>query len=296
MVGFVVVAIVGLAAQLVDGALGMAYGVTSSTLLLTVGLAPAAASATVHLAEIGTTLVAGVSHWRFGNVDWRTIAWIAAPGTLGAFVGAVGLSWLPGDAVKPWVAGILILLGIYVLTRFARPRPERTGGKPAKKSALRGTWLIPLGLVAGGMDAIGGGGWGPVGTSSLLASGRLEPRKVIGSIDTSEFAVTIGGSIGFLVGLGLADISWTQVGALLLGGVVAAPLAAWLVSRLPTRILGVGAGGLIALTNARTLLDALGVPTPWPAITYAALVIVWAGALYLAIHLTRRTPTPAAAH
>ncbi|MGH3097695.1 MAG: sulfite exporter TauE/SafE family protein [Streptosporangiales bacterium] len=278
---FVLFAIAGLVAQLVDGSLGMAYGVTSTTLLLTAGLAPAAASATVHLAEIGTTLMSGAAHWRFGNVDWRTIGWIAGPGALGAFLGALLLSSLPVEGSTPWIAGLLIALGLYVLLRFTRREPVRTARK------VRSAFLVPLGLVAGAMDAVGGGGWGPIGTSTLLASGRLEPRKVVGSVDTAEFAVTIGGSAGFLVALSSADIHLLEAAALLAGGLVAAPLAAWLVRVLPTRILGAGAGGLIVLTNARTLLGAVGAPDPWPAVTYTVVIASWACALLVAVRLTR---------
>src|SRR5918996_1054425 len=162
--------------------------------LVGVGTAPAAASATVHLAELGTTAVSGVSHWRFGNVDWRTVRLMTFPGAVGAFLGAVVLSSLSGDTARPWVAAILMVLGVYVLFRFlgkARaPRPR--AGRP-----LPSGLLAPLGLGAGFLDAVGGGGWGPVGTPTLLASGRMEPRKVIGSVDTGEFLVALGASLGF---------------------------------------------------------------------------------------------------
>jgi len=194
---------VGVLAQLIDGALGMAYGLTSTTLLVAAGTAPAAASATVHLAELGTTAVSGVSHWRFGNVDWRTVRWMTFPGAVGAFGGAVVLSSIDGDTAKPWVAAILSVLGVYVLYRFlGRPR----GPRPRAGHPLPSGLLAPLGLGAGFLDAVGGGGWGPVGTPTLLASGRLEPRKVIGSVDTGEFLVALGASLGFLVSL-----SWRQV-------------------------------------------------------------------------------------
>ena len=198
-------ALVGLGAQLVDGSLGMAYGVTSTTLLLVIGTNPAAASATVHLAEIGTTLVSGVSHWRFGNVDWKVVAKIGIPGAVGAFAGATFLSNLSTEPAAPLMSLILLALGIYILVRFTLAGCRRaTSGKP-----LRKRFLAPLGLVAGFIDATGGGGWGPVGTPAILASGRLEPRKVIGSIDTSEFLVAVAASLGFLLGLGSQGIDWT---------------------------------------------------------------------------------------
>src|SRR5918996_6553946 len=261
---------VGVLAQLIDGALGMAYGLTSTTLLVAVGTAPAAASATVHLAELGTTAVSGVSHWRFGNVDWRTVRIMTVPGAVGGFFGAVLLSSLDGATARPWVAGILSVLGVYVLFRFlgrARgPRPARTG-RP-----LAAGLLAPLGLGAGFLDAVGGGGWGPVGTPTLLASGRLEPRKVVGSVDTGEFLVALGASIGFLVSLSWRQVPLTLVLLLLAGGLIAAPLAAWLVRRLAPRKLGVVVGAAILLTNTRTLASTFGIHGAWRAALYLGIV------------------------
>jgi uncharacterized protein len=245
----VLLALVGLAAQLVDGSLGMGYGVTSATLLVAAGIGPAAASAAIHFSEIGTSLVSGFSHHKLGNTDWRTVGVLALPGFVGAFAGATLLVNLDTDVAVPVVAGLLIALGTYVTWRFLSPHRLRFGSRPSAR------FLTPLGLFAGALDAVGGGGWGPVGTSSLLASGRLEPRKVVGSVDTAEFVVAVGGSLGFLVGLGTQGIEWGYVAALMLGGVVAAPLAAVLVRYLPARVLGVAAGGLIVLTNLQTLAD-----------------------------------------
>jgi uncharacterized protein len=249
-----VLGFVGLLAQLVDGSLGMAYGVTSSTLLLAAGVAPAAASAAVHFSEIGTSLVSGFSHHRLGNVDWRTVGILAGPGFVGAFVGATFLAGLDAATAKPWVAGILLALGCYVIWRFL----VLGGRRPTFKTRPSTRFLVPMGLAGGTLDAIGGGGWGPVGTTTLLSSGRLEPRKVVGSIDTSEFVVAVGGSLGFLFALTHAEIPWDYALALLAGGVIAAPVAAWLVRTLPARVLGVAAGGLIVLTNSTTIAEALG--------------------------------------
>ncbi len=196
----IVLGVVGLIAQLIDGSLGMAYGVTSSTLLLAAGVAPAAASAAVHFSEIGTSLVSGASHHKLGNVDWRTVSILAVPGFVGAFLGATLLSNMDAAVAKPVVAVILLSLGFYVVYRFLR----LGGARPTFKGHPSAMFLAPMGLVAGTLDAVGGGGWGPVGTTSLLSSGRLEPRKVVGSIDTSEFVVAVGGSLGFLIGLGAA--------------------------------------------------------------------------------------------
>jgi uncharacterized membrane protein YfcA len=262
---------VGVLAQLIDGALGMAYGLTSTTLLVTIGTAPAMASATVHLAEMGTTAVSGFSHWRFGNVDWRTVRLMTFPGAVGAFLGAVVLSSLNGETAKPWVAGILCGLGVYVLFRFLG---KARGPRPATGRPLSGGLLAPLGLGAGFLDAVGGGGWGPVGTPTLLASGRMEPRKVVGSIDTGEFLVALGASVGFLVSLSWREVPLGPVLLLLAGGLVAAPLAAWLVRRLAPRKLGVIVGAAILLTNARTLASTFGVIGAWRAAMYLAIVAV----------------------
>jgi uncharacterized membrane protein YfcA len=268
-------ALVGLGAQLVDGSLGMAYGVTSTTLLLAVGASPAAASATVHLAEIGTTLVSGASHWRFGNVDWKVVAKIGIPGGVGAFAGATFLASLDTSVAAPLMSAILLVLGLYVLIRFTfRGLNKQNLGKPMRKR-----FLGPLGLVAGFVDATGGGGWGPVGTPAILASGRMEPRKVIGSIDTSEFIVALAASLGFLFSLGSQGIDATWVAGLLIGGVIAAPIAAWLVRHVPPRLLGSAVGGIIVFTNTRSLFNAFEVADAvrWP--VYAVIVLGWVAAV-----------------
>ena len=274
----ILLGLIGLAAQLVDGSLGMAYGVTSSTLLLTAGLAPASVSATVHLAEIGTTLASGASHWRFGNIDWRVVGFMAVPGGIAAFLGANVLT-ASGEAAEPVMSALLLLLGIYVVWRFLR-LPDR---RPSFSGKVPGFLLVPLAMVAGFMDAIGGGGWGPVGTPTLLASGRIRPRKVVGSIDASEFVVSLGASAGFLLALGHTGINLPFVLALLIGGIIAAPVAAWLVRLMAPRILAVGAGGLIIFTNARTLLSIDAVDTVLPAAASAiillAIAALWAAAL-----------------
>jgi len=279
----IVLGVVGLIAQLIDGSLGMAYGVTSSTLLLAAGVAPAAASAAVHFSEIGTSLVSGASHHKLGNVDWRTVSILAVPGFVGAFAGATLLSNMDAAVAKPIVAIILLSLGFYVVYRFLR----LGGARPTFKGHPSAAFLAPMGLVAGTLDAVGGGGWGPVGTTSLLSSGRLEPRKVVGSIDTSEFVVAVGGSLGFLLGLGAAGINWGYAGALLAGGVIAAPIAAWLVKKLPARVLGTAAGGLIILTNSKTLLDSLGVPGVATAGTAAVIFVLWVSAIVWAVKQER---------
>lgn len=260
------IAVVGLIAQLIDGSMGMAYGATSATLLIASGMVPALASAAVHLAELGTTLVSGASHWRLGNVDWRTVRLMALPGGAGAFLGAVLLSSVDGASARPWVAGILLLLGLYIVYRFLRRPSIRQTDVPLPSRFLRS-----LGAGAGFIDAVGGGGWGPVGTPTLLASGRMEPRKVIGSVDTAEFLVALGASVGFLVSLRSEEIPVAAVAMLLVGGVVAAPLAAYLVRVVSARKLGVLVGGAILVTNARTLALTFGLGAAPRALLYAAI-------------------------
>ncbi|MER6178700.1 sulfite exporter TauE/SafE family protein [Streptosporangium sp. NPDC001681] len=286
MRALILLGLVGFAAQLVDGSLGMAYGVTSTTLLLAIGTNPAAASATIHLAEIGTTLASGVSHWRFDNIDWKVVAKIGLPGAVGAFAGATFLSGLSTEVAAPVMSIILLALGVYVLVRFtAFGLPRGNLGKP-----LRKRFLAPLGLVAGFVDATGGGGWGPVGTPAILASGRLAPRKVIGSIDASEFLVAIAASIGFFVGIGSENIDFSWVAVLLLGGVIAAPIAAWLVRHIPPRILGSAVGGVIVLTNVRTLLrsDWVDASGGVQAAAYIIIAVIWAAAIAYSLREYRR--------
>jgi uncharacterized protein len=279
MQSLVLLVIAGIIAQLVDGSLGMAFGVTSTTLLLLIGVAPVLASTSVHLAEVGTCLASGISHWKFGNVDRSMILSIGVPGGIGAFVGAVFLTSLSAEAAKPVVAVILFGLGIYILIRFAFGRTKNV----VKVRPIPKKFLTPLGLVAGFVDALGGGGWGPIGTSTLLSSGRMEPRKVVGTVDTSEFIVAASASVGFLLGLSFAEVPWHIVGALLVGGVIAAPTAAWIVRHLDARILGTAVGGWIILTNANTFLKAVGFSGNVALPVYAAAISLWAVALYFSI-------------
>src|SRR5262245_26000700 len=284
MRNLLVLATVGLIAQLVDGSLGMAYGVTSSTMLIAVGIAPSAASAAVHLSEVGTTLVSGAAHWRLGNIDWRIVSIIALPGGIGAFIGATLLSNMDADTAIPIVSVILLSLGVYVLWRFL----ALGGRRPQFKGRLSAAFLTPLRGVGGVLDAVGGGGWGPVGTTTLLSSGRVEPRKVVGSIDTSEFVVAVGGSVGFLLALGSEGVNWAWAGALMIGGVIAAPIAAWLVKIMPARILGVAAGGLIVLTNIQTFMEWAGISGGMIILAAVLWTLVWAQLIVVAVRAEQR--------
>ncbi len=284
MRSLILLALAGFVAQLVDGSLGMAYGVTSTTLLLAVGLTPAIASASVHIAEVGTTAASGVAHWRFGNIDWSKIVWMAVPGAIGAFVGAYLLSSISAAAAEPVMAIFLFVLGGYVLAKFAFHRASNI----VTKKPIPRKVLPPLGLFAGFMHAVGGGGWGPISTPTLLSSGRMEPRRVVGTVDTSEFLVALSASIGFLFGLSMAEIPLGVVGALLAGGLVAAPLAAWVVRLLNARILGTAVGGFILVTNAQTFFSTVGIEGALSVAIYAVIVAVWLVALSFAIVSARQ--------
>jgi uncharacterized membrane protein YfcA len=284
----IILALIGLAAQLVDGSLGMAYGVTSSSLLLMFGIAPAAASASVHMAEVVTTAASGVSHIKFGNVDKQVVFRLIIPGSIGAFIGACFLGSIPGDIIKPYVSIFLLILGFFVLYRFLfkfnLPK-QPVSAKMGKKH------FVPLGFIAGFFDATGGGGWGPIATPVLLTSNRMEPRKVIGSVDTSEFAIAVSSTLGFLITLGWTQISFQWVAALIIGGLIAAPIAAWLVKMIPTNLLGTLVGGIIIITNIRTLLGALDVSHTISIFTYLVLLSLWAAALVNVIIKMKRSNT-----
>jgi uncharacterized protein len=273
-----VVVAVGFAAQLVDGALGMGYGVLSMSLLLAAGLVPAVASATVHIAKIGTALASGLAHWRFGNVDGTITLLLGIPGAVGAYVGAVVLSGLTLSAARPYVSLILLALGGVIIVRFLHGRRVRRAAETAAVEAVatetvateapdetpkRPRWmLIPLGLIGGFVDASGGGGWGPVTTSTLVASGRLAPRTTIGTVNAAELAVAVAASVGFLHSLGSAGVRWDVTAAMLLGGVLAAAPAAWLVRHINERSLGLAVGVLILVLSAESVLSLLQLPEP----------------------------------
>ncbi|EHI11123.1 sulfite exporter TauE/SafE family protein [Mycolicibacterium thermoresistibile] len=283
--------LVGVGAQLVDGALGMAFGVTATTLLVLSGLGAAQASAAVHLAELGTTLAAGLSHWKFKNIDWPMVVKLGGPGAVGAFLGATVLSSLSTEKAAPLMAAILVAIGAYVLLRFSLRNPPvlRRGSTPHSAR-----FLSPLGLFGGFIDASGGGGWGPITTSTLLSRGKTAPRTVIGSVSASEFLVAASASLGFVVGLREEFIhNLPVVAGLAIGGIIVAPFAAWLVSRVNPALLGTAVGGLIVLLNSQRLVTFFGVTWPWSSALYALIVMVWAALMLHAWRLSR-LPQPAA--
>jgi uncharacterized membrane protein YfcA len=211
------------------------------------------------------------------------VGWLALPGGIGAFLGAVALTSIPADTASRWIAAFLFCMGIYILVRFI------VGWRPTSGTTHRvsGRFLVPLGFGAGLLDAAGGGGWGPISTPTLLASGRMQPRKVVGTVDTSEFVVAVCASIGFLIALERSDVALQVVAALLLGGVVAAPVAAWLVRAMHPRTLGIAVGGLIVVTNGRTLLSESGLTPDLPHVAYLLVLVLSAGVLLGAVQASR---------
>lgn len=236
--------IIGFSAQIIDGALGMAYGVSSTTLLLSVGVPPAAASASVHYAEVFTTGISGVSHHRFGNVDKALFKRLVIPGAIGAALGAYVLTSVPGDKIKPFVSLYLLLMGVRLLMQ-ARRKEVHLKDKVG---------VAPVGLAGGFLDAAGGGGWGPIVTTTLLGKGYI-PRFTVGSVNASEFFVALAASATFFVSMGIQN--WKVIGGLIAGGMVAAPLGAYLSSRIAAQRMLLLVGVLIILLSLRTLYIAL---------------------------------------
>ena len=237
--------LIGFAAQLVDGALGMAYGQISSTLLISMGVPPAAASAGVHTAETFTTAVSGISHVAHRNVDWRLFARIVIPGMIGGILGAYVLTQIHPETARPIVLSYLTLLGIYLFYR----------GLMHRHTERRPRVVEPLGLVGGFLDAGGGGGWGAIVTSNLLVQGS-NPRKTIGTVNTAEFFLTVTISATFILALGWEAFTMATVG-LLIGGVLAAPFGAMIAKRVNPDLLLTFVGAIITLTSGFALFRAL---------------------------------------
>lgn len=237
---------VGMAAQLVDGALGMAFGVTATTVLLSFGVAPAQASAMVHIAEIFTTAASGASHWAQRNIEWSIVRRLAIPGVVGGAIGATVLSNVDGKVIAPFVVIYLAIMGVVIL------------GKAIWRAVhLQPSWRgMPLvGFFGGLLDAIGGGGWGPIVTSTLIGGGH-PPRMVIGSVNLTEFLVTVVTSVAFALSLGVMDI--LPVVPFILGGLVVAPFAGYLTRIIPARPLMALVGVLVLGLSLRSLLKLAG--------------------------------------
>lgn len=233
--------LIGFAAQMVDGALGMAFGQISSTLLITLGVPPAAASAGVHTAETFTTAVSGISHVAHRNVDWKLFFRIVIPGVIGGVLGAYVLTQVPADQARPVVLAYLAGLGLYILYR----------GVMHRHTERRPKVVEPLGAVGGFLDAAGGGGWGAIVTSHLLVQGS-NPRKTIGTVNTAEFFLTVTISLTFILALGWKAVTMATIG-LLIGGVLAAPFGAWIAKRVNPDLLLTFVGSILTLTSAFAL-------------------------------------------
>jgi uncharacterized protein len=280
-------ALAGFAASLVDGALGMGFGPTSSSILLAAGMAPTAVSASVNLAKVVTGFVAAVSHWKFRNLDKNLVLQLAIPGCLGALVGVYVLSSIDGATLRPFLAMLLTIIGIRILVRFARPMPRAVKATApvsgSQKRALvfdqRGVRVAAfLGGVTNGMI----GAWGPVVTPFLLHRG-VRPRYAIGCVNTAEVAVASASAFSLIASIGRTGINGPTVFAMLIGGVLAAPVAAWFIRHVPPGPMGVSVAGLLLLTNARDLTAWAGIrstPALWA--IYGAILAVTAYALFLA--------------
>lgn len=240
----VLYAIAGFLAQLVDGVLGMGYGVSASSFLLSLGVSPVVSSASVHTAETVATGFSAFSHYRYGNVVWSLARRLLIPGAIGAIIGAWLLTRIPGERVRPFIAAYLLLMGVAILVKALRRRE-------AAESHAR---LAPLGFAGGFFDAIGGGGWGPIVVGTLLARGN-QPRTTIGSVSCAEFFVTAAASATFLLTIGIE--AWKPIAGLAIGGAIAAPIAAKLVNRVPARPLMIAVGTFVIVLSLRTIITAL---------------------------------------
>ncbi|MGC9384642.1 MAG: sulfite exporter TauE/SafE family protein [Kosmotogaceae bacterium] len=232
--------VVGFLAQMIDGAIGMAYGVSSNTFLLSLGIPPAISSASVHISEVFTTGVSGFSHFKFGNINKKLFLKLILPGVAGGILGAYILTQISGSIIKPFIAIYLAIMGILIIAKVFQKRKY----KEVKKG------IRFLAVIGGFFDAIGGGGWGPIVTSTLVANGN-HPRFTIGSVNASEFFVTLAEAITFISILGF--VKWPVVVGLIIGGVIAAPFAAYLCKKLPPRLLMLITGSVVILLSVRTM-------------------------------------------
>lgn len=250
---YFIVLIFAFIAQLIDGGLGMGYGVSLTSLLLSIGVGTAIASAAVHISEIFTTLVSGVSHFKIGNFDKKIFTYLVISGVIGGAIGAyTAVKFQNASLIRPFVSGILLLMGLLIIIKYVKKREilEQEYKIPRRRH------LIPLGLVASFIDAIGGGGWGPISTPALIVN-NTHPKRAIGSVNFSEFFVTLSISLTFF--LTIPKIEWGIIAPMIIGGVVAAPIGAMITKKLPHRVLGIVVGCLIIFLSLRTILKATGI-------------------------------------
>ena len=271
---FLLFAIAGFAATLVDGALGMGFGPTSSSILLGSGLAPIAVSTTVNLAKVVTGVVAAVSHWRFRNIDRGLVLKLAVPGCVGAVLGVTVLSSINGATLRPYLAMLLTIVGVRILVRFARPLAAKVQDCPTrdKRTLQYDPRGVKIAALLGGVTNGLIGAWGPVVTPYLLHR-SVRPRFAIGSVNTAEVAVASASAFSLIASLGTAGVSGRLLASMLLGGVIAAPVAAWLIRYVPARPMGIAVAGLLLLTNARDVVAWAGVASgPWILVIYSGII------------------------
>ena len=286
----IIIALIGVCSQVVVGSMGMGYGVIATTALTSIALlSPAVASARCTCPSWAPRVRSGSPTPGWATSNGGSFDGSPSPARSGR-TSAMVLSSLSTKTAAPVMSGILSLLGIYIVVRFLLgitasirgPRPIR--------------FLGPLGLVAGFVDATGGGGWGSLATTTLLADGRLEPRKIIGSMDTSRFLVSAAAVLGFLVGMGVGNVRWSLVLALMIGGVLAAPFAAYLVKHIKAEPLGVAVGSLILLINSRVILKTFDAPDALRWSIYVAIVLICAAGLFVVAQRAKRTHNDSADH
>jgi uncharacterized protein len=290
-------ALAGFAASLVDGALGMGFGPTSSSILLGAGLTPAAVSTSVNLAKVVTGVASALSHWRFRNLDRSLVVKLALPGCVGALVGVTVLSSINGATLRPYLAMLLTVIGVRILVRFSRPlppkqrdlEPEAPGGRRELNYDRRGVRIAAfLGGITNGMI----GAWGPVITPFLLHRG-VRPRFAIGSVNTAEVAVASASAFSLIASMGTGAFNSGVVVAMLAGGVVAAPVAAWMIRHVPARAMGVSVAALLLLTNARDIATWLGIASgQWLWAIYLGILALVAVVVVLARGNSPATATP----
>ena len=296
----VVVALAGFLASLVDGSLGMGFGPTSSTILLAGGLAPAAVSTTVNVAKVATGMAGGYAHWRFGNVDRRLALLLALPGCAGAVVGVTVLANVDGDALRPYLAVLLVVVGVRMLLRFRnlstsrtdpRTGTSRTGPRTGSGvgSLFAGWFGVGAAAFCGGITNGLIGAWGPVVTPVLLGRDDVAPRQAVGSANTAEIAVALTASTSLLASVGTDGVDGGILLAMLVGGVAGAPVAAWTVKHLQPRSLGIGASTLLLATAAGDIADAS--PLGWLRWPVMAAVIAVGVAAFRSGDLQRRRST-----
>lgn len=254
MLVFITIVVFGFLAQYIDGALGMGYGASSASFLIATGLMPALVSASVHTSEIFASLASGISHFRFGNVESRIAVPLTCTGVIGGIVGAYFLATLSNALVSPFVAIILLILGARIFVRFFWKNHIIH-----HKGDFSNGFLLALGLIGGAVDAFGGGGWGPVCTSTLVTVNKREPRVIIGSVNIAEFFTTVAIVITFGLTVGFENFLWFITLPLIIGGIVAAPIAAYTCKRVSQALLGIFVGSVLIVLNSRTLIKTIPV-------------------------------------